>query len=227
MSKIRIILFSALLTVFMSVNVSAAVDRNEIQAQIDGNNQKIAEIKEVKDQLHTMANLFRYYLYLDSGFSDVLSQKWSDIHEIELGIMKENTELEQKIAVNISHDPFTVTNLSAGDFDKMLAGTGLAGSGYAFVELEETYGVNGIFAIGVAMCESGGSEPLPGNNYFGLIGMQFADAHEGILFFGRLMSSNVYAGKSIADIGKVYCPANWQNWADKVVQHMDTRINML
>lgn len=118
-------------------------------------------------------------------------------------------------------DPFKTTNLSAEQFNKILLGTGLEGQGEAYFKVEREYGVNGMFAIGVAFLESGfGKYKANTNNYYGMRTgkgyMSFSSPAENILYFGKLMNKNLYKGKSMPQIARIYCPPNHKNWVSSV-----------
>ena len=126
-----------------------------------------------------------------------------------------------------STDPFTITNLSVEQFNKILSGTGLEGQGEAYFKVEQEYGVNGMFAIGVAFLESGyGKYKANTNNYYGMRSgsgyMSFSSPAENILYFGKLMNKNLYKGKSMSQIAKIYCPPNHSKWVSSVTSIMGT-----
>jgi membrane-bound lytic murein transglycosylase B len=129
-----------------------------------------------------------------------------------------------------STDPFTITNLSVEQFNKILSGTGLEGQGEAYYKVEQEYGVNGMFAIGVAFLESGyGKYKANTNNYYGMRSgsgyMSFSSPAENILYFGKLMNKNLYKGKSMSQIAKIYCPPNHSKWVGSVTSIMGTYYN--
>ena len=126
-----------------------------------------------------------------------------------------------------SADPFTITNLSIDQFNKILEGTGLAGQGESYYKVEQEYGVNGMFVIGVAFLESGyGKYKSNTNNYYGMRSgngyMSFSSPAENILYFGKLMNKNLYKGKSMSQIAKIYCPPNHTKWVGSVSSIMST-----
>ena len=124
---------------------------------------------------------------------------------------------------------FGISSYTAANYDTMLKGTGLAGYGDVFKKMELKYGVNGLFAIAVALHESAlGNHPLKGNNYFGMIGMHFDSVSDNIYYFGHLMSGGLYkkAGlTTIYSIGSRYCVGN--TWPDRVLAHMRQRAHMV
>lgn len=121
------------------------------------------------------------------------------------------------------YDLFRPTNLSVAAFDYLLKGSKLEGCGEYFQELENTYGVNGLFAMAVAKVESGlGRSKLAvnKNNYYGMIGNSFATPQEGVLAFGKLMNKPLYHDKSLEAIARTYCPPTYKQWASSVVAIM-------
>lgn len=136
-------------------------------------------------------------------------------NEMKTVLNAKKAALPQK---TFSYDVFTKTNLSADDYNKLLAGSSLAGHGQDFYDMEQTYGVNGLFALSVARTESGlGSSVMAKtkNNFFGMIGCKFSSSRSCILYFGELMNKSIYKGKSIEQIAAVYCPPTHSQWAEQ------------
>lgn len=129
---------------------------------------------------------------------------------------------------NYSRNPFVKTNLSANELEKCLS-QGLKGYGQAFYEMEQNYGINAIFAISVAELESGSGTSYAfknKNNAFGIgPGKRFNSVQEGIFYFGQLMHKSTYYGKSIDQIGSIYCVGG--NWANKVKNLMEQNYQQL
>lgn len=116
-------------------------------------------------------------------------------------------------------DLFQPSGLSTQAFDKLLEWSPLAGHGCDVLEMEQTYQVNGVFALAVAMTESGLGESglaKSKNNYFGMLGRSFATPREGILAFGDLMSKPLYRGRDLDAIAKTYCPPTAGQWAGSI-----------
>lgn len=115
--------------------------------------------------------------------------------------------------------PFATTNYGASTFERVLAGTNLEGLGECLVKLEQEYGVNGMFCLGVARAESGmGSSYIAKNknNLFGIMGSSgarsYSSKEECIMAFGRLMTSSTYYGKTIEQIAPIYCNYSWASF---------------
>jgi beta-N-acetylglucosaminidase len=71
-------------------------------------------------------------------------------------IIKEEHEEEKNRVENIfTLNPFGKTNLTAKRFDNLLKNTGLTNNGESYRILEEKFNINGVYAISVAMLESG------------------------------------------------------------------------
>ena len=126
-----------------------------------------------------------------------------------------------------SYDPFFKSELTIEQFNKILKGTGLEGCGESYYNMEKEYGVNGIFAIAVAMHESGwGKYRANTNNFYGMRTssgwMKFESKDENIQYFGKLMQHNWYYKKSIENIAKTYCPPTHQSWAAGIKNMMNT-----
>ena len=125
--------------------------------------------------------------------------------------------------------PFGINVFSSADYEKMLQGTGLDGYGNTFKNMELKYGVNGLFAMGVALHESAlGNHPLSGNNYFGMIGMHFDSTSDNIFYFGHLLSGGLYEGAGLTTIPAINDRyASDPNWATRVLAHMVQRAHMV
>ena len=116
--------------------------------------------------------------------------------------------------VIFTYNVFQRSNLTVYQLNTILAGTGLAGYGQSFYEMEQTYGVNALFALSVGAHESANFyRPANTNNYFGFRGnrgwMSFSSPDACIMYFGKLMNTKLYYGKSIEQIGLVYCDVGW------------------
>ena len=199
-----------------------SANQAEIKAQID-------EATERMSHAHTMAESARA-LGMDEGCEAIQTAKliW---HESEKETQELTLKLEQaKQPKAPSFELFQATGLNAEAFNLMLSGSGLAGHGADFVELENTYGINGVFAIAVAKVESGlGSSHLAmkKNNFFGMIGNSFSSDREGVLAFGRLMNKPVYHGKPLDVIARTYCPPTAVEWTSAVKACMSRYWNKL
>lgn len=134
--------------------------------------------------------------------------------------------LEQPI--HITMNVFEKTNLQPEQLEKTLT-KGLSGYGQVFYDMEQTYGVNSIFAISVAELESGygtSSAFRNKNNAFGIdSGKRFSSIESGINYFGQLMNKPLYYEKSIDKIGKIYCVNG--NWSSKVKSLMKSNYAVL
>lgn len=118
----------------------------------------------------------------------------------------------------VNYQPFGENIFTAEDYNRMLEDTGLEECGKYFKYIEIKNDVNGLFGIAVAMHESArGRMPLPGNNYFGMIGMKFDNKKDNIYYFGKLLSGRLYKGsglKTIDDVNSKYCVGD--TWSGKV-----------
>lgn len=119
-----------------------------------------------------------------------------------------------------TYNPFTKIELNLDDINKILAGTHLANYGQYFMNMQETYGVNVVYAMAVAYLESGAGKITCGSyNYFGMIGKNYSSPEEGINAFGKLMNNKMYYGKTIEQIAPIYCNSSW---AGKIKSMMDS-----
>lgn len=116
-----------------------------------------------------------------------------------------------------TYNPFQRSNLTVDQLNIILAGTGLAGYGQSFYTMEQTYGVNALFCIAVGAHESANFYKTANwNNYFGFRGsrgwMSFSSPDACIMYFGQLMTTRLYYGKSIDQIAPIYCNSSWSGY---------------
>lgn len=122
--------------------------------------------------------------------------------------------------VEASYEITESSELSPGELENIIAGTGLSGLGYAFYDMEQNYGVNAVFAIAVAQLESGGGTSdmaIYDNNLFGMMGLSYGSQEACINDFGSLIR-NYYFDRGLTtvySINPVYCPDNY-DWAPYV-----------
>lgn len=118
---------------------------------------------------------------------------------------------------------YNPTGLSAEQFESLLVGTGMEGLGQAFVDMENKWGVDGLFCMAVGFHESAkGTSRLAvnNNNLFGMRSKsgwkKFNSKYENILYFGEYMNKKLYKGKTTREIGHIYCPPNTDHWFECV-----------
>lgn len=133
--------------------------------------------------------------------------------------------IEEDYNYNIikSYNTSVRSNLTEEQIEYILEGTYLEGTGWAFKEIEDTYGVNAVFALSVAETETTFGRygvAQSHNNAFGLTsiygGFEYFDSlEESILYFGAYIprvhwnNGRYYIG----DIAPIYCD---YEWGDKV-----------
>lgn len=114
---------------------------------------------------------------------------------------------------------FSSSGLTAAQIDKLIEGKAFHGIGQAVYNIEQTYGVNAYFTLGVSSLESGyGTSAMARNqkNLFGMIGCSYSSWTENIDAFGKLMVKYHkewgVSNPTIRNINKLYCgTAHWQN----------------
>ena len=121
------------------------------------------------------------------------------------------------------YDAFTKSNLSIAQLNNILSNTAIEGYGEAFYNLEQNYNINAIFAISIAVIESGAGTSYNArkrNNLFGIGPHKvFGSKQECINYLGALLNKKLYKGKSIDTIGKIYC-TDGTDWAGKIKKQM-------
>lgn len=126
------------------------------------------------------------------------------------------------------------SGLSASQFNSALEGTGIEGLGQAFVDMENNWGVDGLFCMAVAFHESANGYSrlaVNNNNLFGMRSRngwkKFDSKYDAIVYFGEYMNKNLYKGKSVYEIGNIYCPPNTDQWFDGVNRHYEKILNKI
>lgn len=142
--------------------------------------------------------------------------------ELEINTYKEK---QSKNIDTQNMNPHSKSNLSVEELNEMLDNTGLESQGQAFYDMENTYNVNALFAMGVAMHESAnGFKKANTHNYFGFRGnngwMSFSSAYDCIQYFGKLIHNNYSNRNTIAAIQTKYCP-DGSPWTSRVKEHMN------
>lgn len=220
------------------------VDTSEIKAefkeapktyeelQIENNNleQNIAlmdsTIKELEIKINDLENQVKEK---NEELNTLKTTNYEVINTSTRGELPSRGYINRNIINEIVYDPHTKTNYSPAQLNMMLVDTGLEGYGEAFYNMEQTYNVNSLFAIGVAMHESANGYKLANTyNYFGFRGnngwMGFDSPADCINYFGKLISNNYNHLSSIEAIQSKYCP-DGTSWASMVKQHMKEKFN--
>lgn len=191
------------------------VDKSDIYVEI--------ELKDLENDIKQ--NEVVALVALKGAREKILDEEQKRVEDAEKQRIKEEEELLKKLLfesqAKLTLNPFEKSNLTVEQYNNILKGTGLEGTGQSFYTMEHTYNVNGLFALSVAFQESGyGRHKANTNNYFGMRGnkgwMAFESTDANIQYFGRLMNKDLYKGKDIVQIGKRYCPGTYKDWADKV-----------
>lgn len=177
----------------------------------------------------------------EEEYDAVLTKKEKHIIALENEQTRLTKEVEQLKKKNnttgVAH--FTPNNLKsnsgvgAGDLDKVLAHTGLAGLGSTYVDAEKTYGVNALFLTALTAQESGwgkSNRAITQNNLSGYAvysdgsaGKSFSSKSASIMATAKLLADDYlnpngkhYKGGNIYEVNSVYCPNDDYQWASKI-----------
>lgn len=167
------------------------------------------------------------YTYVDEK-EESLDNIIEEVVEVDITI---SSKIEEEISPILIYDAYELSNLNSEDYDLILLDSPIEGLGHVFVQLEEDYNVNGLFALAVCNLESSlGRYNANTNNFFGFYYgngyMSFDTPEDGILYFGELLSSSLYFGKSIDEIAAIYCPPN-PEWASLIRTLMEQNYNKI
>ena len=152
----------------------------------------------------------------------------------------EEVSVEEEIPVaNITYNPYTPSSLTADQFNTLINDVCesyrrspsefiYAGYGQAFVDAENTYGVNGLVILGITQAESGlntSSNAWTTNNPTSICKngklVYYESPYESILATAKLLSKYHDKGcNTIYDIGSIYCPIN-PDWGSVVEGYIE------
>ena len=140
------------------------------------------------------------------------------------------TTEEAKPKSVFTYNVFTKSNLTVEQISKILSGTKIQAYAQDFYDMEQEYNVNALFCLSVACLESGGgAKNANRNNFFGFRGnsgwMAFNTPRDGIFYFGKLMNKSLYYGKSIEQIGVIYCDGSWAPYVKRLMQERWNKLN--
>lgn len=178
------------------------------------------------------------------------SENTENIPEIKNGFIESTEVTETNSEEDVPNKNFTditkKSNLTADEFnlviDKMLERYNitdgkLKNSGELFVLVEETSGVNGLFALSVATLESGyGRSGLcqNNNNWLGISksggGYRYFESDEECMIYWANLIKNSYIDQgrtTISEISTKYCPPNASKWTGDVTWAMETYASYL
>jgi beta-N-acetylglucosaminidase len=145
-----------------------------------------------------------------------------------------------KYAYSFGADMTRITNFTAAELEKALAGTELSGLGDVYSQIEKEYGINALFLISIAKLESaGGSSSLAQrqNNLGGLKNggsgyMSFDTKADCIRYMAQLLKENYltegakyFFGKTVSAVNTRYCEGS--SWSVQVEDIMRTGYEMI
>lgn len=153
--------------------------------------------------------------------------------------LEEVSAEEETPVANITYSPYTPSNLTADQFNTLIDNVCesyrrsssefiYAGYGQAFVDAENTYGVNGLAILGITQAESGlntSSNAWSTNNPTSICKngklVYYESPYDSILATAKLLSKYHDKGcNTIYDIGSVYCPIN-PDWGSVVEGYIE------
>lgn len=177
-------------------------------------------------------------------FSQDLNEEWTAIviEGVGLGYVQENDIALTAPAYEYSYlsNVTRITGLTAEQLEKAVAGTGLAGLGECYAEMEAKYGINALFLIGIAKLESasGTSGLARGQNNLGGIKdgkggyLSFSSKAACVDHMARLLKDSYltpgaryYHGQTSRDVNICYCEsADWYSQVETLMSSSYGRI---
>lgn len=147
-------------------------------------------------------------------------------------------QLEPREYLQVDRNDITIpSNATAEELDIAVAGTGLEGLGYVYIQVEKDYGINAIHLLSLTIWESGwGESPLATNknNVSGFMAYdlnpydsakEYTCKSESIIDTAKFLSTKYTSQgvKSLVEIGKTY--ASDKNWSNGINSVSETVIN--
>lgn len=131
----------------------------------------------------------------------------------------------QSLAADFDKSDLTITSgVKYDTLYKVLKTKKIEKHTQAFIDAEETYGVNAFVLIAIGALESGWyTTPCGRNNYHGQVGLNFNSAYDGIQNAAKNLSTNYlntngcwYKGKATKSIASTWCPTDTIQWIEDV-----------
>lgn len=210
--KLIIAILTALLIVWVLYLKSTAAVVKEIEASTEvihepyiNETETIIVEPTVETNTETTSELITI-----AGVQIINDQEWVDVKPV------------------LSYNTSVKSNLTEQQIEFLLKDSPLEGSGWAFKQVEDCYGVSALFAVSVANIETTLGKygcATSCNNCFGLTKVSggyidFNNKEDSILYFGSYIE-RMYHNKSIyqvRSIGNIYCD---DLWGDQVIETMN------
>ena len=186
---------------------------------------KVRNIKDVEQEIKERTNKYLLNCYMEQ-----IINKYRDKQEQER--IQDEIEYRQN---NPTYNPYNLKEISGIGYDKMfeiLEGKPIQKHSEFIVDMEQIYGVNALFVVGILGIESGfgtsyravNHNNLAGYNIYGDDSYFAFDSQEACIEeVFRLISEEYlsedglfYNGTSIWNVNKLYCTND--NWASKINQ---------
>lgn len=194
----------------------------ETDSMIEENNQLRAQVRQYIEQLQ------------------IMDQRITELEEILLRLEQTNRSVNHTAAPSRAQTQehtgttmpvLSISGYSAGMLEKAfvsLSATGMVGTGWAFIQAEQEFGVNALALAAIAHLESaGGNSSLAQNrnNLMGLKGMSFDNKSDSIMYAAKLLAEHYltpggkyYHGSNLEAINVRY--AEDPKWASKAARRM-------
>lgn len=208
----------------------------------------VQEIRELKLSARSSTqDIIRREIVIESGDQSTVSSTPIVTNEIIVDpepVQPEVIEISEPVLPVNTKNIAKPSNLTAEEFDILITNTlskykkhnsKLYGLGDALYEIEQTYGINGLFVLSIASNESGWGTRLANTNNIGGITKKgggfraFESPDECIKYMGKLLA-NSYIGQgrtTVQAVGNKYCPSTASkpdqniHWANTVSDIMN------
>ena len=235
--KICIMLLFAGTMCFALCAYMAIADKEEYRMYSEDLEAQVSSLQTQLDDLETRESAINAAYTTLLYQEEVPSEK--EPTDEEEPVTEEVSVEEETPVANITYNPYTPSSLTADQFNTLINDVCesyrrspsefiYAGYGQAFVDAENTYGVNGLVILGITQAESGlntSSNAWTTNNPTSICKngklVYYESPYESILATAKLLSKYHDKGcNTIYDIGSVYCPVN-PDWGSIVEGYIE------
>ena len=201
-----------------------------LNSQLESANKRIDDLEEQIEILNDRIeanNQFDEFLNEQKKILEEQKQNYSKSENVNIKVA--NVKVSERTSSNKVPESVHITGFTAEEFNELIEMIAdhrdiencvFSNTGETFVEVEETYGVNGLYLLAIFTNESGfGTNMIRPNNAGGLTKsgeyISFDSINDCILYLGNLLRiyEDKYNLNTFSEIGSRYCEGNseWIN----------------
>ena len=223
----NVLLIAALTLELISVPrvmVNASSNNEQIVSSLMETTEAVEVVSDMVEPELTGEQVFETVTLLSTPIDENVLQEEVDIIKETENIVKEELEREriQTYLKSVRYDvnDITVTTgLNKEDYKYLTKDTWWEGNEETLYMLENTYGINAMFAMAVSTLESGhgtSDRARYRNNYYGMeLSRKWNNLYDCTDYWGGMLH-RIYVSRGHSDvssISRIYCPPNSSYWA--------------